>query len=578
LTALDAAVRATLARLDAQRFVERLWAKDASLWKAEPDHQRVIKNSLGWLAAPRRMLAGLGELLAFADEVRKAGYTHAVVLGMGGSSLCPDVCRATFGTAPGYLHLHVLDSTVPACVAKVEADIDLPKTLFLVSSKSGGTVEPMSFYKHFYECVRQVKGERAGENFVAITDPNTSLEKLAHERRFRRIFPGQPDIGGRYSALSNFGVVPAALAGVDVRTLLGRASEMAEACSLKVPLEDNPGVALGALLAEAARVGRDKITIVMSAGIYTFGDWVEQLIAESVGKEGKGLLPVIREYVGEPAAYRNDRLFVHVTLAGETKRIARTRLKALEAAGHPVVQIQLADKYELGKEFFRWEVATATAGALLGINPFDQPNVQESKDNTHRLLAEFRAQGRLPEDQALAEFEGVKFYGGYSQPPGGRASRQGQPPASGAECLAAFLSQAKPGDYLALLPYLEPTSAHKAALQVFRLHLRDGLRLATTIGYGPRYLHSTGQLHKGGPANGLFILITADDRRDLAVPGEPYSFAVLKQAQALGDFQALRSKGRPVIRLHLGRQVQTGLDHIATFVKKALADLGRVHT
>ena len=574
MTNLDAIVGTTLARLRAEHFTERLWARDPSLWKTEPEHQRIISNSLGWLTVPQLMLARLDDLLQFVEEVRGAGYRHAVVLGMGGSSLCPDVCRVTFGTAPGYLELHVLDSTVPACVAGVEEEIDVPNTLFLVSSKSGGTVESLSFFKYFYERVRQTKGEAAGENFVAITDPGTSLEMLAHELRFRRVFPGQIDIGGRYSALSNFGMVPAALAGVDVRQLLERAQGMARACSPDVPPAENPGISLGVLLAEAARAGRDKLTVVMSAGIYTFGDWVEQLVAESTGKEGVGILPVIREYVGDRLAYEDDRVFVHMCVAGETKRIAKSRLKTLESVGHPVVRITLEDKYDLGKEFFRWEIATATAGALLGINPFDQPNVQECKDHTHRLLGEFRAQGRLPEGEPRAVFEDVKFYCG--SPGGGEGAAQGEvTPASGAECVAAFLAQAQPGSYIALLPYLEPTSTHKAAIQAFRLQVRDGLRLATTVGYGPRYLHSTGQLHKGGPTTGLFILITADDKEDLAIPGEPYTFGVLKQAQALGDFEALRSKGWPVVRFHLGRHTHAGLDHLTNFVKKAVAEIRR---
>jgi len=574
LTNLEATVGTTLARLQAERFAERLWARDPSLWKTEPEHQRIINKSLGWLTAPQLMLARLEDLSQFVEDVRGAGYRHAVVLGMGGSSLCPDVCRVTFGTAPGYLELHVLDSTVPACVAAVEGDIDIPNTLFLVSSKSGGTVESLSFFKYFYGRVRQAKDDAAGENFVAITDPGSSLEKLAQEMHFRKVFPGQPDIGGRYSALSNFGMVPAALAGVDVRKLLERAQGMVRACSPDVPLAENPGISLGVLLAEAARSGWDKLTLVMSAGIYTFGDWAEQLIAESTGKEGTGLLPVIREYVGERPAYENDRIFVHMFVAGETKRIANSRLETLEAAGHPVVRITLEDKYDLGKEFFRWEIATATAGALLGINPFDQPNVQESKDNTHRLLEEFRTRGRLPEDEPLAVFEGVKFYCGSGKS-GEVAESGGGEDGSATACLAKFLSQATPGTYVALLPYLEPTSAHKAAIQALRLQLRDGLRLATTVGYGPRYLHSTGQFHKGGPNTGLFILITADDENDLPIPGEQYGFGVLKQAQALGDFEALQSKGRPVIRFHLGRNTHAGLDHITNFVKKAVVELRR---
>ena len=572
MSALDNAVRGALARLGEQRFVQRLWDRDPSLWKSDPDHQRIIKNSLGWLTVPHQMLEHSHELWRFADEVRGAGYKYAVVLGMGGSSLCPDVCRLTYGTATGYLDLHVLDSTVPASVAKIESAIDVATTIFVVSSKSGSTVEPLSFYKYFFERVRQKKGGQAGDNFVAITDPGTSLEKLAREQRFRHIFPGQPDIGGRYSALSNFGMVPAALSGVEISALLSRAVEMASACSQGTPLLENPGVVLGALLAEANRVGRNKITFVMSAGIYSFGDWVEQLIAESTGKDGKGLVPVVREYISTPDAYGNDRIFVHMSLASEKKRMVENRLTELEAAGHPVVKIELADKYDLGKEFFRWEIATATVGALLEINPFDQPNVQESKDNTNSFLAEFRAHGKLAVSQPLAEFEGVDFFCGYQQE-GGDSAVPVQTGESGGACLASFLSQARPGDYLAILPYLELSSAHKAAVQTFRLQLRDGLHLATTVGYGPRYLHSTGQLHKGGPSSGLFILITADDKQDEPVPGEPFTFSVLKQAQALGDFEALRSRGRPVIRFHLGRNIQAGLDHVSSFVKTAVAKL-----
>jgi transaldolase/glucose-6-phosphate isomerase len=572
LTNLDNAVRATLAQLDQQRFIQRLWERDPSLWKSEPEHQRIITHSLGWLSAPLESLDRVHELLHFAEEVRAAGYQHAVVLGMGGSSLCPDVCRLTFGTASGYPDLHVLDSTVPASVARVANTVNLEETIFLVSSKSGGTVETLSFYKHFYDLVCQTKGGRAGENFVAITDPGTSLEKLAREQGFRRVFAGRPDIGGRYSALSNFGMVPAALAGVEVSTLLTRAAEMARACSPDTPLAENPGVTLGALLAEAARAGRDKVTFVMSAGIYSFGDWVEQLIAESTGKEGKGLVPVIREYINESEAYGNDRVFVHMTLASEDKPMVEKRLKALETAGHPVVRIQLADRYDLGREFFRWEIATATAGALLGINPFDQPNVQESKDNTHRLLAEFRTSGKLPAAQPLAEFEGVKLYANPARDSVPSTAESSAKETAG-ECLQAFLAQARPGDYVALLPYLDPASAHKATIQALRLQLRDGLRLATTVGYGPRYLHSTGQLHKGGAANGMFILITADDKDDRAIPGEPFSFSVLKQAQALGDFEALRAKGRRVIHFHLDRRIQAGIDGVATLAKTAVNKL-----
>ena len=572
MTSLDDVVRAALAKLDEQRFCQRLWARDPSLWKSEPGHQRVIKNALGWLTVPGATLGQVDEILRFVDEVRSAGFKHALVLGMGGSSLCPDVCRATFGTAPGFLELHVLDSTVPASVAHVEKSVDVAKTLFLVSSKSGGTAETTSFYKYFYYRVGNLMGERAGENFVAVTDPGTSLEKLALERRFRRVFHGQPDVGGRYSALSNFGMVPAALAGVDIRGLLAGAEEMVRACSSSVSARDNPGAWLGVTMAEAARAGRDKMTFVISPRVETFADWAEQLIAESTGKEGKGLVPVAREALGEPAAYGDDRLFVHMGLAGETEKGVERKLQSLEAAGHPVIWIELQDVLDLGKEFFRWEVATATAGALLGINPFDQPNVQESKDNTNRLLAQFGVQGKFVEDAPVVESEGVGLYCDATT----RSSlERATKPRAMTGYLAAFLGQARPGDYVAILAYLAPSGEHKALVESIRLRLRDALRLATTVGFGPRYLHSTGQLHKGGAANGLFIQITADDAEDLPVPGEPYSFSVLKQAQALGDLQSLQSKNRRVVRFHLGKSVQAGLERLAGVVETALKEIIR---
>jgi transaldolase/glucose-6-phosphate isomerase len=571
LTSLDTAIQATLAKLDEQEFCRRLWERDASLWKREPEHQRIIKSALGWLTVPLTMLEQVGEIRKFVEEVRAAGLKHAVVLGMGGSSLCPDVCRATFGTIPGFLELHVLDSTVPASVARVEKSVDVARTLFLVSSKSGGTAETMNFYKYFYDRVGRLKGERAGENFVAVTDPGTSLEKLAHEQRFRRVFHGQPDIGGRYSALSNFGMVPAALAGVGVRALLENAEDLARACAASVPARDNPGARLGATLAEAARLGRDKITFVISPRIETFADWAEQLIAESTGKEGKGLVPVAGEALGEPAAYGNDRLFVYMKLASQTEDDIERKLQALEAAGHPVIRIELHDILDLGREFFRWEVATAAAGALLDINPFDQPNVQESKDNTNRLLAQFRSEGKLVEDTPVAEGEGVGFYCGAATR--SRLERVMTPsePRAMTDYLAAFLGQARRGDYVALLAYLEPSRRHKALVESIRLRLRGALRLATTVGFGPRYLHSTGQLHKGGAGNGLFIQVTADDTQDLPVPSESYSFSVLKQAQALGDLQSLESKGRRVVRFHLGKSIEDGLRGLLRMVDRALS-------
>jgi transaldolase/glucose-6-phosphate isomerase len=574
---LRSAVDATLDRLEEQKFPQRLWDRDPSLWKNDPAHHAVIRNALGWLRVSDVMLGHLEGLLSFVQEVRSAGFTQAVVLGMGGSSLCPDVCRATFGTAPGFLQLHVLDSTVPASVAQIEKSVDLAHTLFLVSSKSGGTVEPNSFFKYFYERVRALKGERAGENFVAITDPGTSLEKLASEKKFRRVFPGVPDIGGRYSALSNFGIVPAALAGVDVQTLLERAERMVHASGACVPAQENPGMVLGATLAEAARRGRDKITFLISREIETFADWVEQLIAESTGKEDKGLLPVVGEALGEPGVYGKDRAFVHLKLESEATGRLEQALNALAAAGHPVIRISLRDTLDLGQEFFRWEVATATAGALLDIDPFDQPNVQESKDNTNRLLQQFRSQGKFIEEAPALEADGIQLYCN----PQTHASLEGAQAAQsrGSDSpegfLAAFLNNHREGDYVALLAYLEPTAESGAPLDSIRTCLRDATHLATTLGYGPRYLHSTGQLHKGGANNGLFIQITADDAQDLPIPGEPYSFSILKQAQALGDLRSLESKQRRVIRLHLGKDVPAQWVRLEKLVESAVKLIDR---
>jgi len=577
---LRSAVDTNLDRLEEQKFPQRLWYRDPSLWKNDPAHQAVIRNALGWLRVSDMMLGHLEGVSRFVEEVKSAGFTHAVVLGMGGSSLCPDVCRATFGTAPGFLQLHVLDSTVPGSVAQIEKSVDLAHTLFLVSSKSGGTVEPNSFFKYFYERVRALKGEQVGENFVAITDPGTSLEKLATEKEFRRVFSGVPDIGGRYSALSNFGMVPAALAGVNVQTLLERAELMVHACAACVPAKENPGMVLGATLAEAARRGRDKITFVGSRGIEAFADWVEQLIAESTGKEDKGLLPVVGEALGEPGVYGKDRIFVHLKLESEAAGGVEQALKALVAAGHPVISIGLHDTLDLGQEFFRWEVAAATAGALLDIDPFDQPNVQESKDNTNRLLQQFQSQGKFDEEAPALEADGVQLY----CDPQTRASLEKAQAAQGRESdspegfLATFLNQRREGDYMALLAFLEPTVESGASLESIRTRLRDATHLATTLGYGPRYLHSTGQLHKGGANNGLFIQITADDAQDLPIPGEPYSFSILKQAQALGDLRSLESKQRRVIRLHLGKDVPAQLARLEKLVESAVKLIDRAQS
>lgn len=506
--AVDSAIAARIGAFEKAEIPRRIWARDPTVWKDDPATPE-IRDRLGWLTVGKAMAQQVASLRAFADEVR-AELDRVVLCGMGGSSLAPEVLWRTFGAASGFPSLHVLDSTDPAAVRQAEQVGDLARTLFIISSKSGTTQESDSFFRYFWERT----GGR-GSQFVAITDPGTPLERLAGERRFRRTFLNPPDIGGRYSALSYFGLVPAALIGLDLETLLHRAHRMTEACAACVPTLENPGAWLGVTLGEGALAGRDKATFVLSRSIGSFGLWVEQLIAESTGKEGRGILPVADEPLGSPEVYGTDRVFVSMTLAGEADREVEARLAALESAGHPVVHLRLDDPYDLGQEFFRWEFATAVAGAVLRINPFDQPNVAESKANTRTVLAEGTA---------------------------------ASPSTSAAE-LEQFLKAIQPGDYLAITAYLPPTPENDRRLAALRVRLRDRLKVATTLGYGPRYLHSTGQLHKGGRPVGHFLQIVGRPTDDLPIPGESYGFARLEAAQAEGDLLALRARGRPAIRI-----------------------------
>jgi len=412
--------------------------------------------------------------------------------------------------------------------------------------------------------MRQVKGDRAGENFIAITDPGSLLEKLAQESKFRDILPGVPDIGGRYSALSNFGIVPAAIMGVNVEHLLYRAERMRHSCDSCVPPEDNPGVVLGVVMGDLAKQGRDKVTFVTSPAIWDLGAWMEQLIAESTGKEGKGIVPIDDEPLGPPAVYGQDRLFAYIRYTAGADAAQDAKVAALEKAGHPVVRIELADLINLGEEFFLWEIATAVAGSMLGINAFDQPNVQESKDYTKNFLDEYKKAGRLPEEEPILTADGIKIYGDA-------ANRQALKGVSTlADALKAHLARVLAGDYFAVNAYVERTDASHLALQAIRLRVRDRKKVATTLGYGPRFLHSTGQLHKGGPNTGVFIQITSDDAEDLPIPGEPYTFGVLKAAQALGDFLSLTKRNRRAIRVHLGADVVAGLKKLQAAVEKVL--------
>ncbi|MBN1826433.1 MAG: glucose-6-phosphate isomerase [Candidatus Eisenbacteria bacterium] len=539
---------AIIARLDAMQaagFARRFWNKDSTLWKEDRAVGAKIIDRLGWLDVVEAMEEKIGDLEEFAEEAR-GDYDHVLLLGMGGSSLCPDLLARTFGPAGGFPALRVLDSTDPAAVLASERAVDLGRTLFLVASKSGGTAEVDAFFRYFYGRVRD-----AGA-FVAITDPGSPLEELAKEEGFRRVFLNPPDIGGRYSALSLFGLVPAALLGMDLELLLERANAVARASGPHARARENPGLWLGAVMAEAARAGRDKLTLIASPAIRSFGGWVEQLVAESTGKEGRGILPVDGEPLGEPGAYGPDRLFVRLRLAGEEEGDVDGRVRAIEKEGHPVITLLLEDRYDLGGEFFRWEVATAVAGALLEINPFDEPNVKESKDLTRAALGRFEKDGALPESPALAEEGGIRLHGD-----GGLAGA-GEKDAI-VPWIDAHLSRVRPGDYVALLAYLPPSHAIEEELRALRASLARRTGAAVTVGFGPRFLHSTGQFHKGGPNSGVFLQITAEAERDLTIPGLPWSFGVLERAQALGDLGALEAHGRRVLRLHIAGDAVPGI-------------------
>ena len=565
--AYDGPVRATLERAGKENVLKRIWEKDASVWKNEETHKKIIANSLGWLTVAGEMLEAAGELKAFAEDIRASGeFEHVMVCGMGGSSLCPEVLRETFGPQQNFPVLLVLDSTDPDVINNFATQIDITRCLFIIASKSGTTTEPLVFHKYWYNEVARKSGA-PGQSFVAITDPGSQMADTAVAEGFRRIFLNQPDIGGRYSALSFFGMVPAALVGLDIEELLKRAEAMGAACGPSVAIDLNPGARLGSIMAECALAGRDKLTIVTDPAVGALGLWIEQLIAESTGKEGKGIVPVVGEPLGAVSAYGDDRLFVSVSV-GTIDVEMRSKLEALEAAGHPVVYRNLADPYDLGAEFFLWEMATAFAGWRLGINPFDQPNVQESKDATRALLDKFTREGKLPEPAPLASDGTLTIYGGGpGEAPSGSSSV--------ADVLQRRLAGIKPHDYVALLAYIEETPAIAAAIQGIRVTLRDATHCATTTGYGPRFLHSTGQLHKGGPDSGVFIQLTAADKIDLAVPGAPYTFSVLKQAQAQGDFQSLLSHGRRAIRVDLGDDALNGLAKLQELIENILVEKGR---
>jgi glucose-6-phosphate isomerase len=561
---LQNAFSLTSARLASEGIIPRLWNNDHTIWRSEEIHERSIKNRLGWLRSIELMKVNIDLPISFAEEIRAAGFTHAVVLGMGGSSLCPDVCRATFGRAEGHPSLLVLDSTHPASVARIENTIALETTLFIVASKSGGTTETNMFYKYFYGRVASIKGDRAGENFIAVTDADTQMELIAKEKKFRKIFINPTDIGGRYSALSFFGIVPMALMGMDIRKILESASEMMTLC-MKPELDHNPGALLGIILGEAHRAGRDKLTLIASPSIATFGYWAEQLVAESTGKEGRGIVPVEGEALAQALTISPERrLVVFSTLRAERWKFEEHR-KALKAAGRPFVEIILDDVYDLGAEFFRWEFATAVVAVLMKINPFDEPNVKESKDNTAAMIAEFNEKGKLPEQQPVAADGNVRL---FCEPEYAAALKVSMPQASVKDLLIAHLKGVKENFYVALLAYIDQDKKNEELMSSLRQHVCAKARVPVTSGFGPRYLHSTGQLHKGGDTNGIFIELTSSSTVDMPIPGESFSFEVLKNAQALGDYRSLARHRRPLIRLHIDGDLAQGIQQIAGYLSR----------
>jgi transaldolase/glucose-6-phosphate isomerase len=540
--------------------VKRLWQKDASLWTGTDEDKW-----LGWLDITDQQIEDIDKLKQVSADIKKAGFKNALLLGMGGSSLCPEVLRMTFGKAGGYPDLHVLDSTDPAQIKCTEESVDLASTICIVSSKSGSTLEPNIYKQYFFDRIKTKVGEKeVGSRFIAVTDPGSKLQRVADKDKFRKTFMGIPSIGGRYSALSNFGMVPAAVMGIDVAKFLKNTKQMVDACGEDTDAATNPGVILGTILGTAANQGRDKITFVTSAGIFDLGAWLEQLIAESTGKSGKGIIPVDRERLAKPDTYGGDRVFAYLRLESEPDKEQSAAVDALAKAGHPVVRILLPDIYSLGQEFFRWEIATAVAGALIGINAFNQPDVEASKTETRKLTTEYESTGKLPAESPFFTGDGAKLY----------ADLKNTAALKGGGTLAGFLkkhlARIGAGDYFAVLGYITMSDTHEKALQSIRLAVRDNKRVATVLGFGPRFLHSTGQAYKGGPNSGVFLQITCDDAVDILVPGQKYTFGVVKSAQARGDFAVLAERGRRALRVHLGKDVAAGLATLADAVNQAL--------
>lgn len=564
-----AKVEASLSEWQAEGKVRRLWARDATLWTGKDE-----ANWLGWFGATEDHAAHLAHLKDMAEEaqkqVKKLGFTHALLLGMGGSSLCPEVMTETFGKQEGFPKFHILDSTDSAQIKTVESKVDLEHTLFIVSSKSGSTLEPNIFKQYFFKRAQEAVGEEeASGRFIAITDPGSKLQKIAESDGFRHICFGIPSVGGRYSALTDFGMVPSAIMGIDIPRFLDRVDEMVQACSATVPIGENPGVILGTILGVAVNHGRDKVTLITSPGIYDLGAWLEQLLAESTGKDGKGLIPVDLENVGSSEVYGDDRVFAYIRLESAPDAAQDSAVDALVEAGQPVVRIELEDIYDIGQEFFRWEIATAVAGSIIGINAFNQPDVEASKIVTRKLTSEYEKTGSLPPEAPILEDQDIKLFTDERNAEVLKLSASQDQSLEG--YIKAHLNRLGVGDYFALLAYIERNEAHQEQLQTMRHLVRDTRKVATCLGFGPRFLHSTGQAYKGGPNSGVFLQITCDDAVDLPVPEQQYTFGVVKAAQARGDFQVLVDRERRALRVHLGPDVKAGLSTLHKAIKEALA-------
>jgi glucose-6-phosphate isomerase len=556
------AIAAARSAWEANNGTAKLWSKDASLWTNSGEDKW-----LGWLDVVDQQLKTVSRFKALRAEVREDGFTHFVLLGMGGSSLAPEVFAITFGQQTGSPKMLVLDSTDPVQIKRLRDQIDPARTLFCVSSKSGTTLEPNIYMQYFYDETKKVVAEGAGNHFIAVTDPGSKLEKVAADLKFRRVYHGVPTIGGRYSALSDFGLVPHSAMGLDTEKLLQHASQMVQACKNK-SVPDNPGVHLGLILGTAAaKFKRDKVTLVCSRAIHDLGAWLEQLLAESTGKIGKGLIPVDREPLVDPSQYGSDRIFAHIAYSKDDDSKQKAAVEAIEAAGHPIVRIQTDDLNDIGQLFFQWEIATAVAGAVIGINAFDQPDVEASKVVTRELTTAFEKTGSFPPEQPVAEQDGLEL---FTDKANAEALQKGGGQSVG-DLIRAHLDRIKAGDYFGLLAYIPMFPEYESRLEQVRKEIIEAKHVATVLGFGPRFLHSTGQAYKGGPNSGVFIQITCDEAQDLPVPEQKYTFGIVKAAQARGDFQVLADRHRRALRVHLGKDVSKGLDQLANLISAALA-------